>query len=226
MKKYNQHCFDEGYYEKFERGGFKGYTWEKIEKEVKMKLNWIDKHYKNKDVKSILFVGCAKGFEVREARERGYNAYGIEPSEYALEHADKSIRKYLEQGDIRDLRTYASNSVDLVCAFDVIHIVDIKSRYNAYNELNRVAGRGIVLRTRVLSAHHSLPAMDYTLDGDITYRETMQSLISKVEQYNKFKIFHAKIDQRCVMWCAFGLEEYFPTTLKDAVNRGIKDETQ
>ncbi len=220
MKAYNQHCFDEDYYENFKRGGFKGYNWENLKREQERKLNWIEKCFK--DIESILFVACAKGLEVKEARKRGYSAWGCDMSDYAIYHSDSDISGYIIKADARDLTGIEDERYDLVCMFDAIHIIDIASRFKAYDEINRVAKKGIVLRTRILPAQNIIPGNDNTIDGDITFRETFSSLITNVEDRNKFKMFNVKLGQRYVMWAAFGCENGFKTTHKMMLDRDKK----
>jgi SAM-dependent methyltransferase len=51
----------------------------------------------------ILDFGCAKGYTVKAFRERGYIAYGIDTSEYALSASDPEVKPYLAnaRGDAR-----------------------------------------------------------------------------------------------------------------------------
>lgn len=51
------------------------------------------RHTDMKPNSSILDVGCAKGYMVRAFTELGFDAWGIEISDYAISHADKTIRK-------------------------------------------------------------------------------------------------------------------------------------
>ena len=45
--------------------------------------------------KSVLDIGCAKGYLVKALRWLGRDAYGYDISEYALNHADTEISSYL-----------------------------------------------------------------------------------------------------------------------------------
>src|SRR5215204_1248015 len=44
---------------------------------------------------SVLDAGCAFGMLVEKLRQLGVDAYGVDVSEYAIEHADHSIREYV-----------------------------------------------------------------------------------------------------------------------------------
>lgn len=49
--------------------------------------------------KSVLEVGCAKGFLVGHLRDLGVEAYGMDWSEYALSCAHASVKEFLLLGD-------------------------------------------------------------------------------------------------------------------------------
>jgi len=224
MTKYRQDHFDVEYYEGFARGGFRGYTWKKVKGEQVKKINFIKWHYRRFKVDTVLFAACAKGFEVRAAREGGYKAFGCDMSDYALGQASKAIKPYLKQADIRDLSIYRENEFDLVCAFDVIHIIDPETRKLAYSELNRIAKKGVLIRTRVLPAEFTECGYDGTVDGEKIFRETVQSPIVEMEKLNKFKMFHMGTGVRYVVWYAFGDEKYFPCTFETEFYRGMEVE--
>ncbi len=73
----------------------------------------------------LLDVGCALGFFTELALQAGYDAYGIDPSEYAVKKAKKlvgvdRVRK-AKLSDISD----SSNVYDVVAMFDVFeHLAD------------------------------------------------------------------------------------------------------
>ena len=146
------------------RGGFKNLNWKDHRAEQEHKLDWIDWHYRRKKIKTILFGACATGFEVREARNRGYEAWGCEMSDYAIKHVDKRVRKFVYQTDLRDLSKFKDDAFDLVAVFDAIHIVPEESREHAYREICRVAKKGVMLRTRVKHLSYE-PGYDDTYWG-------------------------------------------------------------
>ena len=157
------------------------------------------------------------GFEVKEANLRGYKAVGLEASDYAIQHADKDVKKLIMHGDLRDMSLFGDSSVDLVAVFDAIHIVDIQTREHAYREINRVAKKGIVIRTRV-KYQEDVEGFDDTYDGEYIHRETVNSVTRKIEGFGKFKLFEFEMNQRWVAWYAFGLEDNFSIKLEDQIN--------
>lgn len=223
MKSYEQDKFDDIYYNDYARGGFWKYSWERHRGEQEKKLRWIEMHFmkfKKYPIKSILFGACAHGFEIREARRRGFRARGVDMSDYALEHVDETVKDYVSKADLRDL-PFRDDSFDLVCVFDAFHTVDIDSRHLAYKEINRVAKYGLVLRMRVLPAREEEPHYDGTLDGTAAFRETLASTIVKIEDLEKFKMFQLEVGNRYVAWYAFGLEKFFPIKFSQVYELGL-----
>lgn len=53
-------------------------------------------------VRTVLDVGCAKGFVVRALRRLGVEAWGIDPSAYAIAHAPEEVRPYVRVGAFLD----------------------------------------------------------------------------------------------------------------------------
>jgi len=68
----------------------------------------------------ILDFGCARGYTVRAFREMGYNAWGYDISQWALENADPVAKEFL----IANSSTILSGSFDWVIAKDVLEHVE------------------------------------------------------------------------------------------------------
>jgi len=225
FKEYENDKFDEEYYTHYARGGFWKYSWERHKGEQGKKMDWIERHFlKGKKepypIKKILWGACAIGLEIKASRERGYEAYGVDMSDWALENALPDMRKYIRKADLREL-PFEDNSFDLVCCFDVFHTIDIESRHLAYKEINRIAKYGLVIRMRVLPAQETEPKYDGTLDGTPSFRETLQSTITKVEELEKFKMFQLEVGNRYVAWYAFGLEDNFKIKFQQVYELGL-----
>lgn len=221
MKPFNQKYFAKPYFVDEHRGGFKNFNWKDHKGQQQLKLDWIEycyRHLTNKQkeekVRTMLFGACALGFEVKEARSRGYSAVGFDMSDYALEHADPDTKKFLSKCDLRDMSMFKDNSFDIVCVFDGIHIVSMEDRRYAYEELNRVAKKGLVLRTRVYKGKDKQD-FDDTYDGELIHRESLLSVIQKVEVMGKFTLWKLDMSSRWVAWYAFGLEKDFPITFHE-----------
>lgn len=90
--------FGESYFETLDGG--EGYTdstmWEDIAHAIKETFG-IDRAG-GRDISAemnVLDVGCAKGYLVRHLRRRGFDAWGVDISTYALEHAPEDVATYL-----------------------------------------------------------------------------------------------------------------------------------
>jgi SAM-dependent methyltransferase len=72
----------------------------------------------------LLDVGCAMGYLVEIAAKAGYDAYGFDPSEYAISKADKLIVKRVKVSDIDNV-SYPKSTFDIVTMLDVLeHLND------------------------------------------------------------------------------------------------------
>lgn len=73
------------------------------------------------DFRSILFVGCALGFEVKYFRSRGKSAFGVDISHYALEHSEQEAKPFVSLYNGWDLSR--EPECDAIAAFDVLTLV-------------------------------------------------------------------------------------------------------
>lgn len=95
--------YGEHYFESLDYGdGYRDSTmWEDIAHCIK-ELYGIDRAA-GRDIAgemNLIDVGCAKGFLVRHLRRRGFDAWGTDISNYALEHAPDDAASYLRWQDI------------------------------------------------------------------------------------------------------------------------------
>lgn len=77
--------------------------------------------------KSVLDLGCAKGFLVKALREKGVKAYGVDISEYAIDCAPDDIKDFLFMHDITSGTAIEFPKVDLIVSMDTFeHIPEWK----------------------------------------------------------------------------------------------------
>ncbi len=107
----------------------------------------------------LLDVGCAAGFFVKAAKERGWQAHGVEPSHWLAKYGREKLGVDSRQGTLHTAK-YAANSFDVVTFWDVLEHVpdptaDVKEAYrilkpggllvvnypNFGSKLARLAGR-------------------------------------------------------------------------------------
>ena len=123
--------YPEGYWERGEGSNYVNYTddpgWAKV-------LDVMDTHISDT---TILEVACAKGFFVKEARRRGYAAWGIDISEYAISRAQPIVKPYVRQGNAVEL-PWADDYFDHLFAFEFMEHVYLDEIDRVISEMIRV----------------------------------------------------------------------------------------
>lgn len=76
----------------------------------------------------LLDVGCAMGYSVRWFRKQGFDAWGVDLSQYALDHAPEDIAEYLRQFDLTSPHygwSFGDEQFQVVTCFETMeHIPD------------------------------------------------------------------------------------------------------
>ena len=124
-EKFLHNHYSKGYFTgKQECGAFVDYKDDKpmIARNMKKFLAEIKKHKKRG---KLLEAGCAMGFFVELALDEGFDAYGFDPSAYAVQNAGKlNGHKRIIQGAIHTV-DYKPKSFDIIALFDVFeHLGD------------------------------------------------------------------------------------------------------
>ena len=101
-----------------------GEWWKKI---FKSRLILFEKYLKRKG--RILDVGCGAGFFLNEAKKRGWDVYGIEPSKFAAEFAKKTFNLKIIHGNYENLENYFNKKFDVIYSHGVLEHI---SNPNAY----------------------------------------------------------------------------------------------
>jgi SAM-dependent methyltransferase len=79
---------------------------------------------KLKPTGKLLDIGCAMGFFMEMANNAGYDVYGLDPSEYAINHVSKSLSCNLQVGTINTAQ-YQPEKFDVISMLDVFeHLAD------------------------------------------------------------------------------------------------------
>lgn len=80
------------------------------------------KKYKKRG--KLLDVGCALGFFVELASQNGFDAYGFDPSDYAVAAAKRTLGDSIKHGTIQSI-SYPKGEFDVITMFDVVeHLGD------------------------------------------------------------------------------------------------------
>ncbi len=94
-------------------------------------------------VETVLDVGCAKGFLVRDLRKSGIHAYGIDVSEYALSDANPEIKPYLQCMRVQDLRP--GERYDIVHVNGVFVYLEISEIVQVLKILFQITKLGVII---------------------------------------------------------------------------------
>ena len=124
------------------------------------------KHFDIKDGDSILDVGCAKGFMLYDFLKYNpsFKVKGIDISSYAIEHAHKSVKNFLEVGDCRKL-PFEDNSFDFCFSITTIHNVETEECLKSLKEIERVAKKGAFI---TVDAYHNDTEKDAMFAWNLT----------------------------------------------------------
>lgn len=93
----------------------------------------------------ILDVGCGPGFFMEVAERKGYDVWGLDPSNYIVTVAQEKFGTRVHEGTL-ETAVFDNQSFDIIVSFDTFeHIYDPLSFLNAAREL--LAPKGILVIT-------------------------------------------------------------------------------
>ena len=97
-------------------------------------------HYNLKPEQRILDVGCGMAHLLYEFTQvvPGIEVYGIDISEYALEHAKEEVRSRIKYGMAQEI-PYEDNYFDLVISLTTLHNLKVYDLKKAVKEIERVS---------------------------------------------------------------------------------------
>lgn len=103
----------------------------------------FQKHYGLTGESSLLDVGCAKGFMLKDFAEAipGMTVAGIDVSDYAIANAVEGMEHFVQVADARDL-PFEDDSFDLVVSVNTIHNLERVEVVDSLREIQRVSRRG------------------------------------------------------------------------------------
>lgn len=108
-------------------------------------------------IKSILDVGCAKGYYLKAIYNYkevfdNIKLQGIDVSEWAVKNADPDVRKFIKVGDIRKI-PFPDQSFDMVLCKDTIEHISEKDIDKAVMELCRVSKRYVLISVMTMKVY-------------------------------------------------------------------------
>jgi 2-polyprenyl-3-methyl-5-hydroxy-6-metoxy-1,4-benzoquinol methylase len=90
----------------------------------------------------LLDIGCAFGYFLMQAREKGWDIHGLERSSYAVDYAKKSFGLDIQLGTL-EKNSYPDNFFQAVTLFDVIE--HVSSPTEALRQIHRILAPGGLL---------------------------------------------------------------------------------
>jgi len=181
--------YDRNYYENgiaTKKSDYTNYSWIRLGQY----FNKTAKHITDKfNPKTALDVGCAKGFLVKALVDLGIDAYGIDPSEYAVSEAPPDVKDKLTLGVAQSL-PYPDNKFDVVTCFDVLEHIPETDVPKVLSEMLRVTKDWLVLRlvTREIDREidDDVDASHKTLHGKDWWHERIEKaggMVQPVDSY-------------------------------------------
>ncbi len=132
--------FDFDYFDGDRKYGYGGYSYHpRFWTET---VKHIADYYSLDDASSVLDVGCAKGFMLKDFQILLPDATlaGVDVSEYAIAHAEPEVTDLVQVACATDL-PFDDNSFDLVLSINTVHNLDQTDCVKALQEIQRVSSR-------------------------------------------------------------------------------------
>ncbi|MBI2870540.1 MAG: methyltransferase domain-containing protein [Candidatus Omnitrophica bacterium] len=124
------------YFDGTREQGYGGYRYDGRWKAV---VKRMQEYYGLTEGARILDIGCGKGFMLHDFRELlpGAGVWGIDISQYAVDHALEDVKPFLQVANATDL-PYPDKSFDLVISINVVHNLPDDLCRRAIREMERV----------------------------------------------------------------------------------------
>jgi SAM-dependent methyltransferase len=136
--RYVARLFGKEFFDGDRRVGYGGFTydprfWQPV-------VPTFQKHYGLTGESSLLDVGCAKGFMLKDFTEAipGMTVAGIDVSDYAIANAVEGMEHFVQVADARDL-PFEDDSFDLVVSINTIHNFERDEVVQSLREIQRVS---------------------------------------------------------------------------------------
>lgn len=181
---YHVDRFDEGYFHG-ERRGLVDYEFDSRSQQEQLPIKFHNL-CRFGDMGKVLFVGCARGFEVRYFRERGIDAWGIDVSKWAIDNCDYLVKDFCRLYDGENF-PFDDDCFQTVAAFDVVQLPPEDLSRRIIREMVRVSRRYLYYRNHVL-APYEIPGNIHGMDGvTVTSRSFDFYMGATMEEFNDKK---------------------------------------
>lgn len=128
--------FDYDYWDGDRKTGYGGYKYDGRWRKV---ADAFAEHYKLKKGDKVLDVGCGKGFLLYDLTQAvpGIEVYGIDISQYGIQHAKEEIRPHLKVANATQL-PFPDKYFDFVFSINTLHNLPCYDLEKALSEMERV----------------------------------------------------------------------------------------
>ena len=130
--------FDREYFDGDRKYGYGGYSYDK--KYWTSTVKNFTNHFELKSNSSILDIGCAKGFMLKDFKDLlpDSKIKGIDISNYAIRNAHLDVKNFLIQGNAMEL-PFSDGAFDLVISINTIHNLKKEDCVRSLKEIQRVS---------------------------------------------------------------------------------------
>ena len=145
------------------------------------------KHYNLNSKSRILEIGCAKGFLLKEFKNKIKNCelYGLDISSYAVSKSHKSVQNQIIIGNATEL-PFEDKSFDLIICINTLHnILEYKNVRLAIKEMVRVSAKNIYISVGAFRNQKEKSNLDKWAVLSTTYMHTSEWL--KLFRATKYK---------------------------------------
>ena len=179
IKKLSQ-VYDSDYFEnglQTKKSNYRDYSWDRLGSYFQRTARHIVDLFKPE---RTLDVGCAKGFLVKALDELGVDAYGIDPSVYAVSNAHPDVGDKINLDTAQSI-PYPDNTFDVVTCLDVMDHVPLKEVTKTLKELLRVSKEWVIIRVVTHNVEGDLDSSHETIRGREWWTERIEKAGGKVE---------------------------------------------
>ena len=172
--------FDRDYFENgvaTKKSNYEDYSWQRLGSQFQRTARHIVDLFKPE---RTLDVGCAKGFLVKALDELGVDAYGIDPSVYAVSNAHPDVGDKINLDSAQSI-PYPDNTFDVVTCFDVMEHVPLKEVTKTLKELLRVSKEWVIIRVMTHEVEGDLDSSHETIRDREWWTERIEKAGGKVE---------------------------------------------
>ena len=179
IKKLSQ-VYDSDYFEngpQTKKSNYRDYSWDRLGSYFQRTARHIVDLFKPE---RTLDVGCAKGFLVKALDELGVDAYGIDPSVYAVSNAHPDVGDKINLDSAQTI-PYPDNTFDVVTCFDVMEHIPMRETSRVLKELLRVSKEWVIIRVVTHEVEGDLDSSHETIRGREWWTERIEKAGGKVE---------------------------------------------